>query len=206
MTNVMELNETKTIIFNDGSKAEMTFEQILHQYDLLIKKHCRMAVQNLMYNKPENDDVVQQMRIAAWKAFIKYEPERGLAFSTYLVYWLQHAESAIVAPMFAQKRVNAEGTVSFDESKTDDGEGDMKNVIGEDDENIGDVEYNDLLKRITSMLNSKERVYFKYFLDSEYYNTTRLGDELGVSRQAAHKQVKLLKVKLQDILKGEDII
>lgn len=193
-------NESRLIILGDGAQVYMTFEQVLEQFGRLIEKWAHKTINCLVYNKPEFEDVMQQMYVGAWKAFCRYDPQVG-AFSTYLVQWMKSVSSSIIDPLFVQKRTN-NGVVSLNKQLGEDGS-ELEKFFGKEDLDVDDFEFSDMMSGIIKQLSDVEKVYLKYFLDPESNSSTIIGNELGVSRQAAHKGIMKFKTKLQDLLKEE---
>lgn len=189
----------KTIILSDKGAVEMTFEEVLEQFKGMIERYVYTTAMKSVYNAPDRDELRQELRLQTWIAYENYNGTN--TFSTYLVYRLQHGISKFTAKMYAKKRVNTAGTVSFDMNPDSDGEMEFSGLFGEEDEKIGSFAFREFLIDLEKKLDSTERQLLLVLMNKSDFSVQDLATKFGVSRQAANKKVNKFKVKMAEILK-----
>lgn len=136
-----------------------------------------------------NEDIEQEGMIGLCKAAKSYEPEKG-AFSTYAVVKIRGAISDELSR--DRKRIK---TVSLDAERelNDDDVTLYNSVIG--DENEGYVDLRPLYK----VLNPRQREIFD--LVQRGMSRSDICEVLGVSKQAVHHHIRLIRKKWEKVMK-----
>lgn len=189
----------KAIII-DEQAIIMNFEDVLKQFNPMLRKQANLTLSKIVYNKPEYEEVMQELKLQAWEAFDRYDG-RG-AFSTYLHYYLLNGANRSTQKLYAQKRTNTNGSISMSEV-VGGGEGDeneIGNFLGELDQSIESLIFVEFVEKLEKMLDSVENKILQVLMSREDFTVQDLANELGMSRQGANKKVNKFKEKLAEIL------
>jgi RNA polymerase sigma factor (sigma-70 family) len=189
---------TKTIILSDRGPVEMTYEEVLKQFTPMIEKFAWTACNKSDFNKPDHEEVLQELKLQTWIAYERYDGTN--AFSTYLVFYLQGAIHRSTFKMYAKKRNNEAGFISLNQSASDEDEMSIESVIGEEDVDISSLAFRDFIENLEKNIDPVEKKILRLFMDKTDYSVRDLGDELGISRQGANKKVIKFKHKMAKIL------
>ena len=162
--------------------------------------------QNLVYKFATNykllndEDMMQNLKMAMFRAITKFDPSRGIALSTYVYIALFHEYKY----SFRDKHLKlsfVNNIVSDDDNK----ESDIFDFIA-DERNI-DVDYEldkqDILNKIYKYLDEHEKKYKQMFLDY-YFNGIKqrqLADKYGLSQAQVSRKLKTIIKSLQELLK-----
>lgn len=189
----------KLIKFTSGDK-EMTYEEVLKQFEPMLNKFANYSINQIEYNKPEKEEMMQELRLRAWQAYCRYNG--NYKFSTYLHYYLLNACSRVTTKLYAKKRTNINGSVSFQDTVGGSNESDdnYDEIIGEDDERISSLEFQSFYGLLLEILNDEEKLILHVLMDKKDFSVRDLADELGVTRQGAYKKVNKLKEKIGHML------
>lgn len=191
---------TKIIKFSNGKEMEMTFEQVEKKFTPLMYRTARIAVGKIVFNAPEIEDVMQELRYELWEAYSRYDG-RG-AFITYATYRLKLGINKIITPLFAQKRTNTYGQVSMNQCvETGDDEVELIDVIGDVDSELENSEFLAFVQQLESQLDSTEKLMLKSLISKKDFSVVELGKILNMSRQGANKKLNKFKEKMAIILK-----
>lgn len=193
------MTTTKTIILSEGKKKEMTFEEVLEQFDDMLHKYANDSIQKVVFNKPEKDDVMQELRVQTWEAYKRYNGDN--AFSTYLVYRLKLGVGNATTKMYAQKRTNTHGSISLNELFSESDDFEFGGLLGEEDYNIQSLAFRDFVNYLEKILNPLEKKMLYLLTNKHEYSVSDLAVELGISRQAVNKKVVRFREKLEKIMK-----
>lgn len=191
---------SKIIILKDRGAVEMTFEEVLKQFERMIERFARLAIEKIVYNKPEKEELLQELRLQVWEAYRRYNGEN--AFSTYLHYRLKHGIHRGTVKSFAQKRINEAGTTSLNEIVGGDGdELELEGLIGEEDLELTSLDFREFVMELEKKLDENEKKILKVLMDKQDFSVQDLADQLRISRQAANKKVNKFREKLEKIMK-----
>ena len=162
--------------------------------------------QNLVYKFATNykllndEDMMQNLKMAMFRAITKFDPSRGIALSTYVYIALFHEYKY----SFRDKHLKlsfVNNIVSDDDNK----ESDIFDFIA-DERNI-DVDYEldkqEILNKIYKYLDEHEKKYKQMFLDY-YFNGIKqrqLADKYGLSQAQVSRKLKTIIKSLQELLK-----
>ena len=187
----------KEIILSGGVVKEMTFEEVLVEFEAMIHQKANETLSKIIYNKPEKEDLVQELKLQTWEAFQRYDGSNQ--FSTYLFYRLKLGVNNTCNGMLAQKRQN-NGLISLNKELDSDGEGSIESLLGEEDEDLVSVEFREFLKYLSEMLSDDEKKILMFFIDKKDRTVADLAREWGVSRVAANNRVRKFREKLGQLL------
>lgn len=197
----------KVILLTDRGSVEMTFEEVLVQFDRLIDKFANLAISKIVYNKPEKEDLIQELHIYTWLAYLRYDSNTEIMFSTYLWKYLMGANHRSTAKLFAKKRINENGTVSLNQPLSSEDDGTMvEELFGDECLEISSLAFRDFVEKFEKKLDPVEKRIFKVIMDRSDLSVRDLGDELGMSRQGANKKVNKFKIKVAQELKSAGFV
>jgi RNA polymerase sigma factor (sigma-70 family) len=189
----------KTIILKDRGPVQMTYEEVLEQFDSMIQRFAYHAIEKILFNKPDKEEVIQELQLQTWIAYKRYNGKN--AFSTYLHYYLQGAIHRSTFKLFAQKRTNTAGVVSLNQAMGgDDAELELEGLLGEEDMDICSLAFREFLESLEKKLDSVEKQILRVLMDKSDFTVQDLADKLGMSRQGANKKVNKFKEKMAVML------
>jgi RNA polymerase sigma factor (sigma-70 family) len=192
---------TKAIILSNGVVKNMTYEEVLKQFDQMLNRFVTQAIEKIVYNKPEFEEIKQELRIQTWEAYRRYDGKH--AFSTYLVPRLQHGVYRATQKMYAKKRTYKGKMTQLDESlDTKDGtKMTISELIGDEDQDMMSLPFKELMIYLEKTLDYSEQVMLKSLLDKNDFSIQDLADELGMSRQGANKKYNKFRSKMANLLR-----
>lgn len=189
----------KKIILSEGEVRYMTFEEVLIQFEPMINSYARRAVNKIVFNKPELEEMKQELYIQAWEAYRRYDEVH--AFSTYLVPRLKHGEHKATQKLYTKKRTNTSGTISLNEVVYgDENEQEFEGLLGEEDAELESLQFKELLIKLDNILEPSEKLILYCMINKDEFSVRDLGDKLGISRQGANKKYNKFKQKIAGIL------
>ena len=191
---------TKEILFSNGEKKEMSFDQAREQFLPMVWKTMRNANNKFIFNSVEEDDFMQIMEIELWRAYEQYEPERGLCFTTYLFPKLQKGVRNATYHKYSLK--NQGISVSMNAPMGDDGLKLEDMFVAEEDDMDG-MEVNELTAIIRSNVSENEEELLQILLDKQQYTVQDYATKHNITRQAANQRVNKLKKKLQLVVSDQ---
>lgn len=193
----------KQVILSNGVVKEMTYEEVLKQFNPMMNRFANSAIDKVVYNKPEKEELLQEMRIQAWTAFKRYDEIH--AFSTCLVPRLQHAIHKSTSKMYAQKRKKTGFEHSIDEVlSSEDGEGGgfaYGSILGEEDAEMSSLDFREFISGLENKLTDAEKKMIRVLIEKEDgYSVQDFADDEGISRQGANKRLTKFKEKMEYLL------
>lgn len=193
--------ETKMILFSNGEKEEMTFEEVRKRFYPNLKKEVRKTNSKYLYDAPETEDYYQELEIELWRAYNGYDASTGNCFSTYLHYKLLKGTKKATFYRYAQKNQH-NGLTSMNAPV---GEDDLKleDTFSDDLDASENIMYNQLLKIIGSVMTDGDDELLLMLVDKKNYPVQVYADKYGVTRQAANQRLMKFKKKLQKIVSKE---
>lgn len=191
---------TKTIKLSNGVVKQMTFEEVLEQFDGMINRFANEALEKIVFNKPEREELLQELCIQVWEAYKRYDGKH--AFSTYLHFRLQHGVHRVTMKLYAQKRTNERGVISLNKmiGSGDDSEQELETLFGEEDFEITSLAFREFMVELEKKLDPCEKKMLKVLIDRNNYSVQDFANELGISRQGANKKVNKFKKKMADLM------
>ena len=191
----------KTILFSDGTKKEMTFEEVRLRFMPMILQAIRRTNSKFVYNEVEEEDFRQELEIELWRAYEQYELTSGNCFSTYLHYKLQKGIRNVTYTRYSLKNRH-NGLISMNAPT---GEDDLKleDMFASDEDTLGDIVYQELVKLVMSNVTEEEQDTLKCMLNKKEFSVQNYADKYGITRQAANQRIVKLRKKLSAIVKKE---
>ncbi|UDY80720.1 sigma-70 family RNA polymerase sigma factor [Geobacillus phage GR1] len=188
---------TKTILFSDNTRKEMTFEEVIEQFAPMVIKAMKRANNKFIFNAVEEEDFKQELNLELWRAYEQYEPDQGNCFTTYLYYKLQKGVRNATYHKYSLK--NQGVTISMNASVGDD---DLKleDMFATEDNSIDNLAFKELTAIIQESIEPGEEDLLKVILNKKSFSVQNYADKYGITRQAANQRVNKLKKKLQKVV------
>lgn len=102
---------------------DMPFDQVLEVVNPIINNFQRST------DDMEKDDLYQTLVFKAWESFLKWDPDRGVKFTTFLYVNLQNEVCKIHRAKIAQKRENGVGIVSIERQIGEDPDSELEDIL-----------------------------------------------------------------------------
>lgn len=180
-------------------RVQMTKEQILKQFDGMIKKfatNCLMEIPQSTNNNYEREDYISIGQLTLLEALETYDIEAA-SFSTYLTNKLRGAKTNMMINLGSKKRDDRGfGIVSLN-ATGDEGE-EVSEVIGSIDEDFSDSEMAIDVMDLLSNLTTEEKLIFD-FLYQESQTKMEFAKKLGIQRSTLDRRIAKLQTKLQSL-------
>lgn len=206
------LTAIKTFVFPDG-KRDMSFDELYEQFFNLIQSETWKMKRK--YPSLNQSEISQQFTIELWKAYEKYDAERGYCISTYLCHRFNKARGDLLRQNFLSVRAkNENGVASLDAKISDDfNDSYFQNQEFSTDENhLQQVAYQpdicleekDFFANLAKKLKNEEEIdLINVLIDKKGYSVNDYALRWNISRQAANKRCNALKEKLKKLLENE---
>ena len=191
--------ETKQIILSSNHKKEMTFEEVVEQFEPMLRKKIWNTNNRSLYNKVETEDFMQELMVELWKAYDQYDPELGNCFSTYLHFKLLKGVRDVTYSRYFQKNQH-NGLISMD-AKMGNTEMEIKDLFKSDADTSEDLEYKELINLILDNIEEEEVELLKVIIDRQIYTVQDYANKHNITRQGANQRVIKLRKKLKNIIK-----
>ena len=189
----------KNVILSGGEVRLMSFEEVLVQFKDMINRTANETLNKILYNKPEREDLMQELRLQVWEAYERYDEKH--AFSTYLTYRLQLGVNKHTMGNYAKKRQN-NGVTSLNAELSDEGESSLESVLGHEDEEMVSLEFREFVQYLEKILSPNELMMLSCIINKKEFSVADLAVEWGVSRVMANRRVKQFKERLAGIMRG----
>lgn len=190
----------KRIILSNGVVRMMSYEDILKQFEAMIHQFANSAISKIVFNAPEKEEVMQELRIQTWEAYRRYN---GInAFSTYLVPRLQHGVHRATQKLYAKKRTNKNGIESLNKLiGGENGENELADILGVEDTEMVSAAWRELTIHLEKTLTNDELKMLRVLIEKEDgYSVQDFADENKMSRQGANKKINKFKDKMAIIM------
>lgn len=102
---------------------DMPFDQVLEVVNPIINSFQRST------DDMEKDDLYQTLAIKAWESFLKWDPDRGVKFATFLYVNLQNEVRKIHRAQIAQKRDSGVSTISIERQLGEDPDFELEDIL-----------------------------------------------------------------------------
>lgn len=206
------MDQTKQIyIMENGVKVlkELTYEDVHIMFTPLVEKNVREMNTNMFFNRYNEEDARQESYLQLWHAYEKYDLSKGNCFTTYLFYRMARARDKFFQPSKAQKRegegkeisLNKEVTVSgSDAAPTDE----LQNLLVDNNDNCEETLDAKVLLEIieNAVKKDRDKSILPFILGSSDESVAEYAEAEGISKQAAHNRIRVLKAHLREVLKG----
>jgi RNA polymerase sigma factor (sigma-70 family) len=200
-----EHTQRKNIVLAGGVVKAMNFEEVLNQFKDMINRAANETLGKIFYNKPEREDLIQELNLQCWEAYERYDEKH--AFSTYLHYRLQLGVNKYTMGNYAKKRQN-NGISSLDEPLKGKNGQDMSlaEKIGEFDGEMLSFEFREFLVYLEKILSDDELMILTSMLNKKDFSVADLAIEWGVSRVTANNRFRKFKERLAGIMRGTGFV
>ena len=174
---------------------------MLNDFDKMYIENERLVYKFATKYKLLNDeDMMQNLKMAMFRAITKFDPSRGIALSTYVYIALFHEYKY----SFRDKHLK----MSFVNNLVNDDEGKKSDIFDFiPDDRVIDIDYEldkaDIMKKIYNYLELYESKYKDMFLDY-YFNGIKqkqLATKYGLSQGQVSRKLKSIIKSLQELLK-----
>lgn len=191
---------TKTILF-PKTKKEMTFEEVVEQFEPMLRKKIWNTNNRSSYNKVETEDFMQELMVELWRAYDQYQPELGYCFSTFLHYKLMKGVKTATYSRYSQKNKH-KGLFSMN-TPLNDSDFKLEDTFHEEDLSLHNLEYQELIRIIEDNLEEGDEELFRIIEDRSAYTVQDYADKYNITRQAANQRVVKLREKLRVVISKE---
>lgn len=144
-----------------------------------------------------DEDVIQEAKLALWKACISYDSERTM-FSTYAYHVIRNAihsllrrESTTVEQKLGDGLISLDAAVAPEET-SDDKARSIESLSGTEEDNFAVLEHSDIMLRV---LNEKELLLCQKLASGATQQA--LAKEEGLTRQALNNRIMKIRKKLE---------
>lgn len=187
----------KSIVFSDGQVKEMTYEEVIEGPFKAMIYHRANKMVSKFEKYSEHEDVMQDLRLAAWEAFMEYDEVH--AFSTYLFNKLRSVTGNEAQKITAKKRKH-NGTISMNAPIGESDEAKLEDVLSVDDNIEGNMIAFEMMELIKNNLSESEMEEYNCLMYPKLFSVTKLAEERNKSRQSTNQRVQKTKLKLQKLL------
>lgn len=185
---------TKQLIIK-GKVVEMTFEEVLNLFTPLIYKEINR--QKAVFNRvsEEREDMYQDASLYLFKAYEKYDIEKGYHFTTFARRYVQRGVQNMTRENQMQKRDGI--TVSMDQQVqgSEGNAGELINLLVEETDMDSPIIAQEIIKQVSNILTDNENDYLNAMLEG--YTQTEVAKIKGVTRQNAYLEFNKIKNKIR---------
>ena len=188
-----------TIRISGEERVQMTTEEVLMQFDGMMKKFattCILEVPQSSNNNYEKEDYLSIAQLTLLESLETYDIEKA-SFSTYLTNQLRGQKTKLLSALGSKKRDDRGfGLVSLN-SVGDEGE-EISEVIGTFDEELENSDIGLDIKILFNSLSEEEKLIFN-FLYQEQLTKVEFAKQLGIQRSTLDRRIAKLQTKLQTL-------
>ena len=188
-----------TIRISGEERVQMTTEEVLMQFDGMMKKFattCILEVPQSSNNNYEKEDYLSIAQLTLLESLETYDIEKA-SFSTYLTNQLRGQKTKLLSALGSKKRDDRGfGLVSLN-SVGDEGE-EVSEVIGTFDEELENSDIGLDIKILFNSLSEEEKLIFN-FLYQEQLTKVEFAKQLGIQRSTLDRRIAKLQTKLQTL-------
>ena len=183
---------TKQLIIKN-EVVEMTFAGVLDLFTPLIYKEINR--QKSLFNRvsEERDDMFQDASMYLWKAYEKYELEKGYHFTTFARRYIQRGVQNMTRENQRQKRDGV--TVSMDQQVKDDEGSELVNFLVDDTDMDSPIIAQEVIEQAFSIMSETEAESLKCILKG--MTRAEIAHKKGITRQNAYAEYKRVEDKIR---------
>lgn len=183
---------TKQLIIKN-EVVEMTFAEVLDLFTPLIYKEINR--QKSLFNRvsEERDDMFQDASMYLWKAYEKYDLEKGYHFTTFARRYIQRGVQNMTRENQRQKRDGV--TVSMDQQVKDDEGSELVNFLVEDTDMDSPIIAQEVIKKSFDIMSKTEAESLKLILQG--LTRAEIAHKKGITRQNAYAEYKRIEDKIR---------
>ena len=183
---------TKQLIIKN-EVVEMTFAEVLDLFTPLIYKEINR--QKSLFNRvsEERDDMFQDASMYLWKAYEKYELEKGYHFTTFAKRYIQRGVQNMTRENQRQKRDGV--TVSMDQQVKDDEGSELVNFLVDDTDMDNPIIAQEVIEQAFNIMSETEAESLKCILKG--MTRAEIAHKKGITRQNAYMEYKRVEDKIR---------
>ena len=181
----------KLIIKNEV--VEMTFAEVLDLFTPLIYKEINR--QKSLFNRvsEERDDMFQDASMYLWKAYEKYELEKGYHFTTFARRYIQRGVQNMTRENQRQKRDGV--TVSMDQQVKNEEGSELVNFLIDDTDMDNPIIAQEVIEQAFNIMSETEAESLKCILKG--MTRAEIAHKKGITRQNAYMEYKRVEDKIR---------
>lgn len=183
---------TKQLIIKN-EVVEMTFAEVLDLFTPLIYKEINR--QKSLFNRvsEERDDMFQDASMYLWKAYEKYELEKGYHFTTFARRYIQRGVQNMTRENQRQKRDGV--TVSMDQQVKDEEGSELVNFLVDDTDMDNPIIAQEVIEQAFNIMSETEAESLKCILKG--MTRAEIAHKKGITRQNAYMEYKRVEDKIR---------
>lgn len=183
---------TKQLIIKN-EVVEMTFAEVLDLFTPLIYKEINR--QKSLFNRvsEERDDMFQDASMYLWKAYEKYELEKGYHFTTFARRYIQRGVQNMTRENQRQKRDGV--TVSMDQQVKGEEGSELVNFLVDDTDMDNPIIAQEVIEQAFNIMSETEAESLKCILKG--MTRAEIAHKKGITRQNAYMEYKRVEDKIR---------
>ena len=183
---------TKQLIIKN-EVVEMTFAEVLDLFKPLIYKEINR--QKSLFNRvsEERDDMFQDASMYLWKAYEKYELEKGYHFTTFAKRYIQRGVQNMTRENQRQKRDGV--TVSMDQQVKNEEGSELVNFLVDDTDMDNTIIAQEVIEQAFNIMSETEAESLKCILKG--MTRAEIAHKKGITRQNAYAEYKRVEDKIR---------
>ena len=183
---------TKQLIIKN-EVVEMTFAEVLDLFKPLIYKEINR--QKSLFNRvsEERDDMFQDASMYLWKAYEKYELEKGYHFTTFAKRYIQRGVQNMTRENQRQKRDGV--TVSMDQQVKNEEGSELVNFLVDNTDMDNTIIAQEVIEQAFSIMSETEAESLKCILKG--MTRAEIAHKKGITRQNAYMEYKRVEDKIR---------
>ena len=183
---------TKQLIIKN-EVVEMTFAEVLDLFTPLIYKEINR--QKSLFNRvsEERDDMFQDASMYLWKAYEKYDLEKGYHFTTFARRYIQRGVQNMTRENQRQKRDGV--TVSMDQQVKDEEGSELVNFLIDDTDMDNPIIAQEVIEQAFNIMSETEAESLKCILKG--MTRAEIAHKKGITRQNAYMEYKRVEDKIR---------
>ena len=183
---------TKQLIIKN-EVVEMTFAEVLDLFKPLIYKEINR--QKSLFNRvsEERDDMFQDASMYLWKAYEKYELEKGYHFTTFARRYIQRGVQNMTRENQRQKRDGV--TVSMDQQVKNEEGSELVNFLIDDTDMDSSIIAQEVIEQAFNIMSETEAESLKCILKG--MTRAEIAHKKGITRQNAYAEYKRVEDKIR---------
>lgn len=183
---------TKQLIIKN-EVVEMTFAEVLDLFTPLIYKEINR--QKSLFNRvsEERDDMFQDASMYLWKAYEKYDLEKGYHFTTFARRYIQRGVQNMTRENQRQKRDGV--TVSMDQQVKGEEGSELVNFLVDDTDMDNPIIAQEVIEQAFNIMSETEAESLKCILKG--MTRAEIAHKKGITRQNAYMEYKRVEDKIR---------
>lgn len=183
---------TKQLIIKN-EVVEMTFAEVLDLFTPLIYKEINR--QKSLFNRvsEERDDMFQDASMYLWKAYEKYELEKGYHFTTFARRYIQRGVQNMTRENQRQKRDGV--TVSMDQQVKNEEGSELVNFLVDNTDMDNTIIAQEVIEQAFNIMSETEAESLKCILKG--MTRAEIAHKKGITRQNAYMEYKRVEDKIR---------